>query len=289
MCIRERPRCGCAGGGGSAKSQGGQDIRCAYVGEALRYEGKTKTSLLPSETTQERGEAPLEERALRVASKMAPPTELHQDTIINMSDEEEEWQMAAGGPNSKFQLSEQPLMVQEGRMLKVIPRIGKSMLDMRGMLYGETDVGGQAGMAQVRLEFWQPGANVPQSGLGSAHTQGVHEEQASSLRLGLSAGNQKVTVGVRAPLGHRLKERVRSGATHLTLRAPIGSDFQTILEEPSTSQGADFIEENCVLQEGGLDYEEDEPEEGEIGQHREERKDYDKKTGSESWCFSGNY
>ncbi|KAJ1139598.1 hypothetical protein NDU88_005967 [Pleurodeles waltl] len=53
-----------------------------------------------------------------------------------------------------------------------------------------------------------------------------------------------------------------------------------ILEEPSTSQGTGFMAENYDLQDEVLDYEEDEPEEGEIVQHREERNDGVKRFGS---------
>ncbi|KAJ1191892.1 hypothetical protein NDU88_001205 [Pleurodeles waltl] len=124
---------------------------------------------------------------------------------------------------------------------------------------------------QVRLEFWPTGANVPQSEWGSAHTQVVYEKQSSPLQLGWSAGHKKVTVGVWAPSGQRFEERVRSGATHLTSRAPLRSECQTILEKPSTSQDAGFIAEKYDLQDEVLDYEEDEPEEGEIAQHREDK------------------
>ncbi|KAJ1164684.1 hypothetical protein NDU88_005118 [Pleurodeles waltl] len=125
------------------------------------------------------------------------------------------------------------------------------------MLYGETDVDGQAGRAQVRLEFWQLGANVPGSEWGNALTQDVYEEQSSSLRLRRSVGHPTETVGIRAPSGHCFEERVRSGATHLTLRAPLGSECHMTLEEPSTSQDAGFIAENYELQDEVLDYEED--------------------------------
>ncbi|KAJ1099635.1 hypothetical protein NDU88_004734 [Pleurodeles waltl] len=228
---------------------------------------------------------------------MAPPTDFNQDMIIIVSDDEEEGQIVTKGPISMIQLSEQPFMMEEGRMLQVVPRSvspmlhnvqqwdvdnqtlyktgqqiepkDKSGLETRGMLYGETDVGGQAGRAQGRLEFWQPGANVRQSGWSSAHTQGVYKEQSLSLQLGQSGGYQKVSVGVRAPSRHCFEEKVRSGATHLTSRAPLGSECQMILEEPSTSPDTGFIAENYELQDEVLDYEADEPEDGEIVQHGE--------------------
>ncbi|KAJ1175176.1 hypothetical protein NDU88_000467 [Pleurodeles waltl] len=210
---------------------------------------------------------------------MVPPTDFNRDMIIIVSDDKEEGQFVAKGSNSKIQLSEQPFMVQEGRMLQVIlilvsPRMhnvqqwdvdnqplyrlgqhieskDKSGLEMRDMLYGETDVGGQVGRAQVRLEFLQPGVNVPQSEWGSAHLQEVYEEQSSSLRLGWSAGHQIATVGVRVPS----EERVTSGVAHLTSWAPLGSECHMTLEEPSTSQSAAFIAENYELQDEVLDYE----------------------------------
>ncbi|KAJ1171592.1 hypothetical protein NDU88_003453 [Pleurodeles waltl] len=157
---------------------------------------------------------------------------------------------------------------------------------MRGILYGKTYVGGEAGRVQVRLEFWQPGANVPQSEWGSALTQDMYEEQTSSLQLGQSAGHQTVTVGVRTPFGQRYDESVRSGVTHLTSRAPLGSECHMTLEEPSTSQGAGFIAGNYQLQDEVLDYEKDEPEEGAIVQYGEEQNDGCKRFGSNGvWNF----
>ncbi|KAJ1128594.1 hypothetical protein NDU88_006971 [Pleurodeles waltl] len=52
-----------------------------------------------------------------------------------------------------------------------------------------------------------------------------------------------------------------------------------ILEQPSTSQGAGFIAENYELQDEGLDYEEDELEEGEMVQYGEEQNDGCKRFG----------
>ncbi|KAJ1141102.1 hypothetical protein NDU88_007437 [Pleurodeles waltl] len=108
---------------------------------------------------------------------------------------------------------------------------------------------------------------------------GVHEEQLSSMQLGRPAGNQRMPVGVRAPSGHRLEERARSGAARLTSGDGYGpvfqDDQQLVSEEPSTSRGAVFVEQNYGLEEEVLDYDEgEEPDEGEIVQQRGEKKGF---------------
>ncbi|KAJ1176409.1 hypothetical protein NDU88_001690 [Pleurodeles waltl] len=75
--------------------------------------GRAKQALLHSESNLERGEAQLEART----SKMAPPTDFNWNAIIIVPDDGEEGKIVARVPISKIQLSEQPFMVQEGRML----------------------------------------------------------------------------------------------------------------------------------------------------------------------------
>ncbi|KAJ1081535.1 hypothetical protein NDU88_001715 [Pleurodeles waltl] len=87
--------------------------------------GGAKQALLPSETTHECGEVSLEERTLGEASKMAPSIDSHRDTIIILSDGEDDGRMAEKGPIQKIQLSEHLFMVQEGRMLQ--ESIGKAV------------------------------------------------------------------------------------------------------------------------------------------------------------------
>ncbi|KAJ1190911.1 hypothetical protein NDU88_000230 [Pleurodeles waltl] len=77
------------------------------------------------------------------------------------------------------------------------------------------------------------------------------------MRLGQPAGNQKMLAGVMAPSGHRLEEMMRSGAVRLTLGDAYGMGFQNdqhmVCEDPSTSRGAGFMEQNYGLKEEVLD------------------------------------
>ncbi|KAJ1188817.1 hypothetical protein NDU88_005574 [Pleurodeles waltl] len=118
-------------------------------------------------------------------------------------------------------------------------------------------------MAQVSLDFWQPG--VPQTGCGGKHAVGWHEEQSSSVGLGQPPVNQRRPVGVRAPTLHRFEERARSGAARLTTGEEIGQMLQDVQqlvsEEPSTSWGTGGAERYLGVEEEVLDYGEEEMEE----------------------------
>ncbi|KAJ1143206.1 hypothetical protein NDU88_009517 [Pleurodeles waltl] len=71
---------------------------------------------------------------------------------------------------------------------------------MRVMSYGESDSGGKAGMAQVRLDFWQPGTAGLQAGCDSFSALGVPGEQATSLRLGQLAEDSSGGTGTLSTL-----------------------------------------------------------------------------------------
>ncbi|KAJ1172235.1 hypothetical protein NDU88_004083 [Pleurodeles waltl] len=127
-------------------------------------------------------------------------------------------------------------------------------------------------MAQVRLDFWQPGTAGLQAGCDSFPALGVSEEQASLLRLRQWAERQRTLMGVGAPSVHRPEVMVRSRATHLTSRASIGAAVyvlqkKVINKELSTSRRADSFLHIYRLEEEVLDYDEgDEVEEEEDGE-----------------------
>ncbi|KAJ1164183.1 hypothetical protein NDU88_004628 [Pleurodeles waltl] len=108
---------------------------------------------------------------------------------------------------------------------------------------------------------------------------GGHEEQSLSVRLWRPVVNQRRSVGVRAPSGHRIEERARTGEAHLTAGdafSQVLQDVQQLVsEESSTSWGAGCAEHNLDVEEEVLDYDDgDEPEEGVIVQQRGEKEGF---------------
>ncbi|KAJ1115423.1 hypothetical protein NDU88_003647 [Pleurodeles waltl] len=89
--------------------------------------------------------------------------------------------------------------------------VDSSGLVMRGTICGEASGSGESGMAQVRLDFWQSGVGVSQTGCDGTHVLGEHGEQ-STRRLGRPSQVQQLPARVVAPSGHRLEERMPSRA-----------------------------------------------------------------------------
>ncbi|KAJ1215918.1 hypothetical protein NDU88_003524 [Pleurodeles waltl] len=139
--------------------------------------------------------------------------------------------------------------------------VDSSGVVLRCTICGEASGDGKAGMAQVRLVFWQPGHGASQTGCDSPHALGRHEEYMATQRLGRPAGGKHLLVRVGAPLGHRIEEKVKPGAVRLTSQdaSGYGVGGQDICPGtgvlPSTSRGAGLTLEQ--FEEELLDYEEE--------------------------------
>ncbi|KAJ1106708.1 hypothetical protein NDU88_004108 [Pleurodeles waltl] len=151
--------------------------------------------------------------------------------------------------------------------------VDSSGLVMRGTIGGEASGNGKAGMAQVRLDFWQPGLGAPQSGCDGTRALGGREEQSTTRRLGRPACDQRLPVRVGAPSGHRLEERAKPRAVRLTSGEASGpglgvQEIYPLVEGvPSTSRGAVVVEQE-VIEDELLDYEEEEEAEEIHKEHR---------------------
>ncbi|KAJ1131346.1 hypothetical protein NDU88_009683 [Pleurodeles waltl] len=248
-----------------------------------------KQALLPLESYEERRKSAFEESTLGGANKMAAPCIRVKEAIIISSDEEERQEERLGldivnyvpvlnsaiGRNRVSQYIPRivsPMLhkVQEWevenqnifRVGEQIEFIDSSGLILRGSICGETSGDGEAGRAQVSVDFWQSGLGAPHPGCDGTHALGERGEQAIG-RLGRPANVRRLPVRVRAPSGHRVEERVLSGAVRLTTREATGPGmggqdlYPRRYEVPSTSRGAGVTEQE-VLDEEHLDYEEEE-------------------------------
>ncbi|KAJ1204008.1 hypothetical protein NDU88_007789 [Pleurodeles waltl] len=108
---------------------------------------------------------------------------------------------------------ENPTIFKAGEQVEFMDSSG---VVMRGTVCGEVSGNDNVGMAQVRLDFWEPGYGVSQSGCDSTHALAGREEQFSTRRLGRWACDKRLLVRVGAPSGHRLEERARPGEVCLT-------------------------------------------------------------------------
>ncbi|KAJ1180007.1 hypothetical protein NDU88_005235 [Pleurodeles waltl] len=106
------------------------------------------------------------------------------------------------------------------------------------------------------------GLGAPQSGCDGTHALDGREDQSTG-RLGRPGCIQRMSVRVGAPSGHRLEERVQSGAVRLTSVEATGpglgiQKFYPLPERvPSTIQDAVVAEQEAIEDEL-LDYEEEE-------------------------------
>ncbi|KAJ1191159.1 hypothetical protein NDU88_000475 [Pleurodeles waltl] len=243
----------------------------------------------PSEAF-ESDEADFGKKDLGGAHKRVAPFEFSQDVVVIDSEGESEERMVlvseAGGrgralPN--FFIS------RDGRRILWVPRTVSPMLRkvqewevdtqsdfkageqvefvdsngvvLRGTICDETREDGRACMVQVRLDFWQPGQGVYQSGCDTPHVSGRHEDYMANLRFRRPSGVQQLSVRVGAPLGHWDEVRAKPGAVRLTPRDAAvqgsgGSDAGPgIAESSSASQGASL---RLELGEELLNYEEEE-------------------------------
>ncbi|KAJ1092756.1 hypothetical protein NDU88_005866 [Pleurodeles waltl] len=140
--------------------------------------------------------------------------------------------------------------------------VDSSGVVLRGTICGKASGDGTAGMAQVRLDFWQPGHGASQSGCDSPHVLGRHEDYLATRRLGRPACGKSLPLRVEAPLGHRIEEKVKPRAVRLTSWDASGYGVgghdicpgTRVLH--STSRGAGLTMER--LEEELLDYEEEE-------------------------------
>ncbi|KAJ1204726.1 hypothetical protein NDU88_000164 [Pleurodeles waltl] len=248
-----------------------------------------KQALLPTVTSGKRGENALEEGHLGGEEKMAAPTAGNQESIVIISDEEDDGQGEQMSLDFGGGLPVRPLSTKDGKLMQFIPRLVSPMLHkvqewevenqtvfkageqvefmdssgvvMRGTICGETSGNGMAGMAQVRLDFWQPGSGASQAGCDGTHALGGHMEQFSTRLLGWPACDKRLPVRVGALSGHRLELRVRPGEVRLTSGEASGPGFgiqevyPVVEGEPSTSRGAGFVELGEDIEEKFLDYE----------------------------------
>ncbi|KAJ1108941.1 hypothetical protein NDU88_006311 [Pleurodeles waltl] len=134
---------------------------------------------------------------------------------------------------------------------------------MRGTICGEASGNGNAGMAQVRLDFWQPESGASPAGCDGTHALGGREEQFSTRQLGRPARSKRLPVRVVAPSGYQLEERVRPKAVHPTSGEAFGPGFgiqevyRVVEGEPSTNRAASVVELGKDIEEEFLDYEEE--------------------------------
>ncbi|KAJ1216724.1 hypothetical protein NDU88_004323 [Pleurodeles waltl] len=230
-----------------------------------------RNQALPTlENSGERREPALEEKDLGGAGKMAATTDTSQDSIVIISDDKGEGQGEQMSEDCGGGLPTGLLYSRDGRLMQLVPRLVSPMLHkvqewevanqtgeqvefvdisgvvMRGTICGEASGDGKSGMAQVRLDFWQPVNGASQSGCDSPHVLGGHEDQVATRLLGQPACGKRLPVRVGAFSGHRLEERARPGAVRLTpgdVSSP-GSGIQDFCpgaeEVPSTSRGAGF-------------------------------------------------
>ncbi|KAJ1099394.1 hypothetical protein NDU88_004495 [Pleurodeles waltl] len=261
-------------------------LRAHEPGATLVFAARQKQALLHSDNNSERGEGVLEERQWGTAPKMAAPTAEHRDEIIVLFDCKEEEHTGKGCFISGIELVNVPVLRQDGGRMQLVPRLFSPILHkvqewdvnnqtiyqtgqhievaekggvgMRGKLYGEADVSGKAGRAQVRLDFWQLGSSVQWPGCGGTYALGGHEEHTASAGSGRPAYNEGTSVGVSTPSRHRNEERARSRAARLTSGEtilPVMQDVQHLVhDEPSTSWRAGGMDRSVVMEEELLDY-----------------------------------
>ncbi|KAJ1217983.1 hypothetical protein NDU88_005570 [Pleurodeles waltl] len=231
----------------------------------------------------------LEERASAAANKMAARVEVCEEVIV-ISDEEQERHDGLvsgdfdgslqsveqyGGRVSKGGVRKQSLdsvwcrEVLDGNfgsqsVLKLGEQVEFTDQDgviIRGKVCGQTSGSDHMGMAQVVMDFWQPGVEEDSAGFDAHRFQGGLSEVTVHREAGRPSGGQSLPVKVRAPLGHRNEGRVKSGAVYPTAResvAPgsLGHGAGSVFDgQPSTSRGAGARFES--QHEEWLDYEED--------------------------------
>ncbi|KAJ1171517.1 hypothetical protein NDU88_003378 [Pleurodeles waltl] len=130
---------------------------------------------------------------------------------------------------------------------------------IRGPICGAAMDDGASGSAQVWLDFWQQGERAYRPGCDVPHALGGHEMAAAGQRLGRPAVFSR-PVEVRAPLGHRVEERVQPGTVRLTSRkVPVSGEGSSAsnaggLRSFPASQGA---LSGLTGEEEALDYEEE--------------------------------
>ncbi|KAJ1204007.1 hypothetical protein NDU88_007788 [Pleurodeles waltl] len=171
---------------------------------------------------------------------------------------------------------ENPTIFKAGEQVEFMDSSG---VVMRGTVFGEVSGNDNVGMAQVRLDFWEPGYGASQSGCDSTHALGGREEQFSTRRLGRWACDKRLLVRVGAPSGHRLEERARPREVCLTSGEASGPGFgfqevYPVAEgEPYTSRGAGFAELEHIEEEFLDDEDEEEAEEVERSHWRTVQKE----------------
>ncbi|KAJ1204742.1 hypothetical protein NDU88_000180 [Pleurodeles waltl] len=161
-----------------------------------------------------RAPAPLDERTLRGAAKMAAPLGF---SVI--SEAGEDLQSGVERDVGEDTICEDIVIVLDS---EDDLETGNEFYDegwsvIRGTICGAAVEDGTSGSAQVRLDFWQQGERAYRPGCDVPHALGGHEVAAAGQRLGRPAVFSR-PVEVRAPSGHRVEERVQPGAVRLTSR-----------------------------------------------------------------------
>ncbi|KAJ1178761.1 hypothetical protein NDU88_004003 [Pleurodeles waltl] len=236
------------------------------------------------------GAVDLGKKPLGGVRKRAAPSEFIKDVVVIDSDGESEDRMVLGSEaGGRGRVSPNFFRTCDGRVIPWAPRTVSTMLNrvqeweadnqsvfkpgeqvefvdsngvvIRGTICGDAREDGRSGMAQVRLDFWQPGQGAYQSGCDSPHVSGGHEDYKGNQRFGRLSGVEQLPVRVGAPLGHRDEVRAKPGAVRATLReaAVQGSGSSDtgpgIAKSSSASQGASSQSE---LGEELLEYDEEE-------------------------------
>ncbi|KAJ1135674.1 hypothetical protein NDU88_002112 [Pleurodeles waltl] len=187
---------------------------------------------------------------------MAASSDFHKDTVI--IDSEGVGEEQAARVSEEWEVDNQSVF-KAGEQVEFVDSNG---VVLRGTICGEASGDGREGMAQVRLDFWQPGHGAYQSGCDSPHVLGGHADYKANQRLGRPTGVMCLPVRVGAPLEHWVEGRVKPGAGRPTSRdaAVHGVGGKATCPgtavRPSTSHGAGLNLEH--VEEELLDYEEEE-------------------------------
>ncbi|KAJ1108461.1 hypothetical protein NDU88_005837 [Pleurodeles waltl] len=217
-----------------------------------------KQAPLPLENIRNRGDGVSEERPLEEGGKMAARIRDRQETILILSDSDEDGSLGKfKGALSVSGFEASPSSADRGE------------IRLKGIAFGEAEVSDNGGRAQVSLDFWSPSCANGVPGCGNSHALSGHEEHRERVEHVRPAFAPGHTVGVSTPLGQREEERVRPGAalptsgdvpssTHLSKRC-------VVYDELSASRSAGGLTQDIGAGEEFLDFEEVNEAEGLVG------------------------
>ncbi|KAJ1151783.1 hypothetical protein NDU88_004563 [Pleurodeles waltl] len=228
------------------KGAGAGAARASLAKGARAHQVLLPQAPLAVESEWEQEGQPFEERQLGGAAKMAAPSDLRElsvgeENLMDLSVEEENFSSDEGSHMFMAEQDNKAVIVidseEEGEVLELQVEEGSAQL-------------GQKVLGQEQRAYL--------SGCVAPHVSSGHGVLIEHQRSGRSAGGP-VTVGVRAPPGHRIEERAQSGAVRLTAREVTPIEVRSVksnargLESRSYSRSAMLTGE----EEEELDYDED--------------------------------